>query len=61
VRRCPGPGDLGLDELYYAERRGPSQAELDAAADAEREREIDEARDDWDRERGILVDDEEEN
>ena len=54
MRSCPGPGDLGLWELYDRERRGPSQAELDAMADAEWDREVDEARDDWDRERGLL-------
>lgn len=56
MRSCPGPGDLGLRELADAERRGPNQAELDAASDTECAREIDQARDDWDRERGLLDD-----
>lgn len=59
-RRCPGPGDLGLRELAEQERRGPSQRELDDAADAEREREIDAARDEWDRERGLLPEEDDE-
>jgi hypothetical protein len=61
MRSCPGPGDLGLAEQYRAERRGPNQAELDETSDSECEREVDEARDDWDRERGLLNDDNEEN
>lgn len=59
MRSCPGPGDLGLRELADIERRGPSQYELDEADDARREREIDQARDDWDRERGLLIDEDE--
>jgi len=47
--------------MYYAEKHGPSQAELDAASDAEWDRVVDKARDDWDRERGLLIDDDEEN
>jgi hypothetical protein len=43
--------------MLDAEMRGPSQAQLDAEADAELDDIVDQARDDWDRERGLLVDD----
>lgn len=59
MRSCPGPGDIGLWELADREAAGPSQRELDAMADAEYEREVDEARDAWDRERGLMIDEDE--
>lgn len=58
MRSCPGPGDLGVWELYDREASGPSQAQIDAETDAEWDREVDEARDEWDRERGLLDEDE---